>query len=181
MNDAVHCDLRYQGQLEDTESGLYYNLNRYFDSDSGQYLSPDPIGFAGGLRPQGYVHNPVAWVDPLGLSPDCGDANFADESKLTNHYEKHGAEFGAESEDEYLSMARQVMNEGTPVQYEYKGELRTGFVQLMGNNRKGQAKFAFVGTNSQGQITTLHTKSGKDFWKTLNGSASDKPIRPANL
>ncbi|WP_415846638.1 RHS repeat-associated core domain-containing protein, partial [Vibrio aerogenes] len=71
MNDAVHCDLRYQGQLEDTESGLYYNLNRYFDSDSGQYLSPDPIGFAGGLRPQGYVHNPVAWVDPLGLSPDC--------------------------------------------------------------------------------------------------------------
>ncbi|WP_332400023.1 RHS repeat-associated core domain-containing protein, partial [Vibrio metschnikovii] len=42
--------------------------NRYYDADSGQYLSPDPIGFAGGLRPQGYVHNPLEWVDPLGLT-----------------------------------------------------------------------------------------------------------------
>ena len=40
------------------------------------------------------------------------------------------------------------------------GEVRTGFVKLMGNTGKGQSKFAFVGTNSQGQITTLHTKSG---------------------
>ncbi|MEQ9883631.1 hypothetical protein ABRP83_15850, partial [Pectobacterium brasiliense] len=36
---------------------------------SGQYLSPDPIGLAGGIRPQGYVHNPLEWVDPLGLTP----------------------------------------------------------------------------------------------------------------
>ncbi|WP_332405598.1 HNH/endonuclease VII fold putative polymorphic toxin, partial [Vibrio metschnikovii] len=42
--------------------------NRYYDADSGQYLSPDPIGFAGGLRPQAYVHNPLEWVDPLGLA-----------------------------------------------------------------------------------------------------------------
>ncbi len=67
INDALYCDLRYQGQIEDRESGLYYNVNRYYDADSGQYLSPDPIGFAGGLRPQGYVHNPLEWVDPLGL------------------------------------------------------------------------------------------------------------------
>ncbi|WP_332405594.1 RHS repeat-associated core domain-containing protein [Vibrio metschnikovii] len=67
INDALYCDLRYQGQIEDRESGLYYNVNRYYDADSGQYLSPDPIGFAGGLRPQAYVHNPLEWVDPLGL------------------------------------------------------------------------------------------------------------------
>ncbi|WP_261859403.1 RHS repeat-associated core domain-containing protein [Vibrio gazogenes] len=67
-NEALTCDLRYQGQIEDRESGLYYNLNRYYDADSGQYLSPDPIGFAGGLRPQGYVDNPMEWVDPLGLT-----------------------------------------------------------------------------------------------------------------
>ncbi|WP_068713411.1 RHS repeat-associated core domain-containing protein [Vibrio tritonius] len=75
-NDPVHCDLRYQGQLEDKESGLYYNLNRYYDADSGQYLSSDPIGMLGGLRPQAYVHNPMEWVDPLGL------AGHPDESKL---------------------------------------------------------------------------------------------------
>ncbi|MDS1861403.1 RHS repeat-associated core domain-containing protein [Vibrio vulnificus] len=68
QNDELYCDLRYQGQIEDRESGLYYNVNRYYDADSGQYLSPDPIGFAGGLRPQAYVFNPLEWVDPLGLA-----------------------------------------------------------------------------------------------------------------
>ncbi|WP_038185645.1 RHS domain-containing protein, partial [Vibrio rhizosphaerae] len=32
-NEALSCDLRYQGQIEDRESGLYYNLNRYYDAD----------------------------------------------------------------------------------------------------------------------------------------------------
>ncbi|MDP2571923.1 RHS repeat-associated core domain-containing protein [Vibrio penaeicida] len=67
-NDPIECDLRYQGQIYDRETGLYYNRHRYYDTDSGQYLSSDPIGFAGGLRPQAYVHNPMDWVDPFGLS-----------------------------------------------------------------------------------------------------------------
>ncbi|EMK3312837.1 RHS repeat-associated core domain-containing protein [Vibrio vulnificus] len=74
QNDELYCDLRYQGQIEDRESGLYYNVNRYYDADSGQYLSPDPIGFAGGLRPQAYVFNPLDWVDPLGLAGCSSDA-----------------------------------------------------------------------------------------------------------
>ncbi len=32
-----------------------------------------------------------------------------------------------------------------------------------------KAKFAFVGTNNEGYITTFHTESGKTFWKLLNG------------
>ncbi|MFP1814151.1 RHS repeat-associated core domain-containing protein, partial [Lonsdalea quercina] len=67
-NEEVYCELRYQGQIYDAETGLYYNRHRYYDADSGQYISPDPIGLAGGLRPQGYVHNPLEWVDPLGLA-----------------------------------------------------------------------------------------------------------------
>lgn len=31
-------------------------------------MSPDPLGLGGGTRPQGYVHNPNSWVDPLGLN-----------------------------------------------------------------------------------------------------------------
>ena len=67
-NEEVYCELRYQGQLYDAETGLYYNRHRYYDADSGQYLSPDPIGLNGGIRPQGYVTNPFIWIDPLGLS-----------------------------------------------------------------------------------------------------------------
>ncbi|OCQ54134.1 putative ribonuclease YokI [Photorhabdus australis subsp. thailandensis] len=32
------------------------------------YLSPDPLGLAGGVNPYSYVHNPANWVDPLGLT-----------------------------------------------------------------------------------------------------------------
>ena len=66
-NEEVYCELRYQGQLYDAETGLYYNRHRYYDAESGQYISPDPIGLNGGVRPQGYVNNPLEWVDPLGL------------------------------------------------------------------------------------------------------------------
>ncbi|RPD43491.1 RHS repeat protein, partial [Hymenobacter sediminis] len=31
------CPFRYQGQYEDTETGLYYNRFRYFDPEAGQY------------------------------------------------------------------------------------------------------------------------------------------------
>ncbi|WOY01253.1 RHS repeat-associated core domain-containing protein [Dickeya fangzhongdai] len=73
-NEEVYCELRYQGQVYDAETGLYYNRHRYFDPESGQYLSSDPIGLAGGLRPQGYVHNPMELVDPLGLVGDPANA-----------------------------------------------------------------------------------------------------------
>ncbi|WP_231578154.1 RHS repeat domain-containing protein, partial [Dickeya chrysanthemi] len=66
-NEEVYCELRYQGQVYDAETGLYYNRHRYYDPETAQYLSADPLGIAGGLRPQGYVHNPMEWVDPLGL------------------------------------------------------------------------------------------------------------------
>ena len=45
-----------------------------YDPEAGQYLSPDPIGLAGGTRPQGYVADPNGWVDPLGLA-GCLDAS----------------------------------------------------------------------------------------------------------
>lgn len=105
--------------------------------------------------------------------------DFANEEKLVDHFVKHGKEFGAKSKEEYLDLARSVIDDGVKVEYPYKGENRTGFVKLMGTNRRGEAKFAFVGTNQEGYITTLHTKSGKDFWKTLNQNAKDKVIRPA--
>jgi RHS repeat-associated protein len=67
------CNLKFQGQWKDEESGLHYNLHRYYDPEIGQYLSSDPLGLGGGTRSYGYVRNPVSWTDPLGLA-ECGDA-----------------------------------------------------------------------------------------------------------
>jgi RHS repeat-associated protein len=38
------CPFRYQGQYHDAETDLYYNRFRYYDPDSANYLSQDPIG-----------------------------------------------------------------------------------------------------------------------------------------
>ncbi len=60
---------RYQGQYEDIEIGLYYNRFRYYDPEQGNYTQVDPIGLAGGNPTlYGYVHDPLAWMDPFGLS-----------------------------------------------------------------------------------------------------------------
>ncbi|WP_414153767.1 RHS repeat-associated core domain-containing protein [Proteus alimentorum] len=40
--EYTECHFRFAGQYEDKESGLYYNRFRYYDKDTGQYISPDP-------------------------------------------------------------------------------------------------------------------------------------------
>ncbi|MFQ1014305.1 RHS repeat-associated core domain-containing protein [Avibacterium paragallinarum] len=45
----------FAGQWFDEESGLAYNRFRYYDPESGSYISSDPIGLAGGETPYSYV------------------------------------------------------------------------------------------------------------------------------
>ena len=61
--DREACPFRWPGQYEDSETGLHYNRFRYSDPASGQYLSEDPIGLAGGLRPRNYPGDPLRRVD----------------------------------------------------------------------------------------------------------------------
>lgn len=70
---AVKFDLRYPGQVFDEETGLSYNLHRYYDAATGRYIQADPIGLAGGWNRFGYVaNNPLNDVDPQGLHPVLG-------------------------------------------------------------------------------------------------------------
>ncbi|WP_437804434.1 RHS repeat-associated core domain-containing protein [Sorangium sp. So ce693] len=58
---------RHPGQYDDAETGLHYNRYRYYDPEIGRYISPDPIGYFGGLNLFTYGPNPIGWPDPLGL------------------------------------------------------------------------------------------------------------------
>jgi len=64
---GVRQPLRLPGQYHDDESGLDYNLHRYYDAHSGRFLTPDPLGFSGGINLYGYAPNTVNWSDPFGL------------------------------------------------------------------------------------------------------------------
>ncbi|WP_323128391.1 RHS repeat-associated core domain-containing protein, partial [Hafnia paralvei] len=68
--NAPSCRLRFPGQYEDAESGLYYNRFRYYDYDTAQYISPDPARLEGGMNPYGYVSNSLKFVDPFGLTSE---------------------------------------------------------------------------------------------------------------
>ena len=60
--------LRFQGQYADEETGLHYNLNRYYDPDIGRFITEDPIHLAGGVNLYQYADNPLTWIDPWGLA-----------------------------------------------------------------------------------------------------------------
>lgn len=70
----VATPLRFQGQYYDAETGLHYNRHRYYQPETGRFITPDPIGLAGGLNNYQYAPNPTGWVDPLGLSNVPGSA-----------------------------------------------------------------------------------------------------------
>ncbi|MFI9247219.1 DUF6531 domain-containing protein [Streptomyces sp. NPDC053086] len=65
----VVCPLRFPGQYADDETGLHYNLHRYYDPGTARYISADPLGLVPADNHHGYVRTPLTWIDPLGLSP----------------------------------------------------------------------------------------------------------------
>jgi RHS repeat-associated protein len=65
---GFELNLRLPGQYADKETGLYYNDHRYYDPARGRYLTPDPLGLAGGANGYAYAGvNPMKYIDPSGL------------------------------------------------------------------------------------------------------------------
>jgi RHS repeat-associated protein len=83
------CPLRFPGQYHDAETGLHYNLFRYYDPQFARYISPDPAGLRGGPDPHAYVPNPHTWLDPLGLTP----YKIAGTDGLIHSFDRHAAQW----------------------------------------------------------------------------------------
>ncbi|MFD4273941.1 RHS repeat-associated core domain-containing protein [Streptomyces cyaneofuscatus] len=65
---TAYTPLRFPGQQFDVETGLNYNLHRYYEAGNSRYLTPDPLGLDPARNPNSYVPNPHREIDPLGLS-----------------------------------------------------------------------------------------------------------------
>jgi RHS repeat-associated protein len=65
---------QYTAREFDSETGVYFLRNRYYDPTAGKFLTEDPVGFDGGGNFYAYSQNsPVDESDADGLSPTGKD------------------------------------------------------------------------------------------------------------
>jgi RHS repeat-associated protein len=66
---GVVYNLRFPGQIYDSQAGLQQNWNRDYDPAVGRYVESDPLGLKGGINTYGYGRlNPLRVSDPTGQS-----------------------------------------------------------------------------------------------------------------
>ena len=63
----VHQPFRLQNQYYDRETGLHYNLMRYYEAETGRFINQDPIGLLGGENLYSFAPNAQTWADVWGL------------------------------------------------------------------------------------------------------------------
>ena len=70
-DDYLGNPFTYTGREYDAETGLYYYRARYYNPQTGRFISEDPIGFGGGDENlYRYVgNNPISLTDPYGEFP----------------------------------------------------------------------------------------------------------------
>jgi len=64
----AHQPFRLQNQYFDEETGLHYNLFRYYEPEAGRFVNQDPIGLMGGENLYQFALNVQRSNDPKSLA-----------------------------------------------------------------------------------------------------------------
>jgi RHS repeat-associated protein len=93
---AYTFNLRFPGQIADSEAGTFYNHHRDYAAVLGRYIQSDPIGLQGGINTYTYVNsNPLSGVDPYGLFDITNPADWPPlPPGLVNFFEGYGSYYG---------------------------------------------------------------------------------------
>jgi RHS repeat-associated protein len=121
-SDGTSCPLRFPGQYHDAETGLHYNVHRYYDPHTARYLSPDPLGLSPSANHYTYVANPLVVSDPLGLAgyQDPANGQFARDPSLPPADHVHNRS------TEYPSGYRQETHDEMAAKWTDEGRLQGG-------------------------------------------------------
>ncbi len=111
FNQRSLIEFGWQGMYFDEETELYNVRHRYYSSDTGTFISQDPIGLAGGMPNQyAYVFDSNTQIDPLGLMPIKGGKTAGGMSRATSNWLKR---YGpAAMRDHHLIPQEMLKNKG---------------------------------------------------------------------
>ncbi|MDI4498970.1 hypothetical protein E6P70_10170 [Moraxella nonliquefaciens] len=139
-------NLRFTGQYFDKETGLYYNHHRYYDPKTGRYITPDPLGLAGGNNLYTYVNNsPVHYNDPVGL------LLFAFDGTRNRDYDTNAPSNLVKFRDAY----RKDPNEPYFPNAKWRGQ-----VEPFSNHMKNNNIFYISGAGTEDKYTQIGSNGG---------------------
>ena len=165
-DEADLCPIGFPGQWADNENGLSYNRFRYYDAEAGQYVSPDPIGLDGGLQPQGYVHRPVAELDPLGLAGcEFDKYNYKNEEQYVPSSSAEG-----EKLKEHLRQAQKYGQGGIK-------ELENGRIRYYGKISPARTPGEMIGRRVVREWNPT-TGSTRTWHETIDAAGNVRQVRP---
>ncbi len=170
-------NLRFAGQYFDSETNLHYNYFRDYDSETGRYISSDPIGLAGGLNTYGYaLQNPLLYTDPYGL---FGVANLP---VLPQGFVDSAAGFGDGLSGGITNWVRDQAGTNGAVNKcssNYSDGHITGAISSLG---LGVGRLVYAGLAKGYSITAPSGAAASIFRSQLRrASGGGKSLRPPNL
>ncbi|MCB9940713.1 MAG: hypothetical protein H6823_20945 [Planctomycetaceae bacterium] len=109
-NSAIATRYQFTSREFDAETGLHYFRARYYNTETGRFISEDPIGLRGGINFYKYAMNsPAQYSDPNGLSPE--DSQTLTEAQLHNIL-RGRRDSGRTTEDIVMGLAEEMQESG---------------------------------------------------------------------